>query len=118
MLEEEGDARLPTALWVDTRLHQLTLQGIPFYIVNKGAYSGGTVLLKINGLEHGCILLTQQRDLMTGKLGWMHALDEESPEESAIDAYIRRALDRDPDLWVIEIEDRKKRNPFEGALIV
>jgi hypothetical protein len=115
--DEEDDARLPTALWVDMHLHQLTLRGIPFYIVNKGAHSGGTVLLKINGLENGCTLLIQQRDIITGKLGWMHALGEESPEEAAIDAYIGRALGRDPDLWVIEIEDRKKDNPFEGALI-
>lgn len=118
MIGDEGEeARLPTALWVNASLHHLTLKGIPFYIVNKGAHSGGTVLLKINGLERGCILLTQQRDLMTGKLGWMHALAEENPEEGAIDAYIRRALDRDPDLWVIEIEDREKRNPFEGSLL-
>ena len=52
-----------------------------------------------------------------GALGWMHALDEEEVEENQIDAYIRRALDRDPDIWVIEIEDKTLTNPFEGKLI-
>ena len=33
------------------------------------------------------------------------------------DAYIARAVERDPDLWVIEIEDRNGRNPFDGKLI-
>ena len=37
--------------------------------------------------------------------------------ESEADAYIRRAVDRDPDVWVIEVEDRSKNNPFEGKLI-
>ncbi len=113
----DEEARLPTALWVDAHLQQLTIKGVPYYITNKGAHAAGTVLLKINGLENGCRLLIQQRDLMTGKLGWMDALEEPDVEESRADSYISRAVERDPDLWVIEIEDREKANPFEGDMI-
>jgi hypothetical protein len=109
--------RLPTALWVDSHLHQLTLRGISFYIVNKGAHVSGIVILKLCPLDGTCKLLIQQRDL-DGKLGWMAALKDERVAESEADAYIRRALDRDPDLWVIEIEDKDMKNPFDGAVIV
>jgi len=109
------DDRLPTALWVDAHLRQLTLAAVPYYIVNKGAYSSGTVMLKINMIEEGCKLLQQQRDL-DGVMGWLGLFKGEKVAESEADAYIRRAVDRDPDLWVIEIEDRAGHNPFEGKI--
>ena len=37
--------------------------------------------------------------------------------EAEADAYIARALKRDPDLWVVEIEDRAGRHLFEGKII-
>ncbi len=110
------DDRLPIKLWIDAHLHQLTLKGIPFYIVNSGAYAAGTVMVKIVAVGTGCILLQQQRDLMTGELGWMALFKGETVAESEADEYIRRAIDRDPDLWVIEVEDRELSNPFEGKI--
>lgn len=110
------DDRLPAALWVDAHLRRLMLEGIPYYIVNKGAYVSGTVMLKINGLETGCLVLQQQRDLQ-GRMGWLALFRGEAVAEQQADDYIRRAIDRDPDLWVIEIEDRQKRNPFEGTTL-
>lgn len=112
----EEEARLPTGLWVDAHLRRLTQEAVPYYVVNKGAYVSGTVLLKINTLEpDGCTVLSQQRDLY-GKMGWMPVFSGGPVAESEADNYIRRALGRDPDLWVIEIEDREGKNPFEGEI--
>lgn len=113
----DGDNRLPTALWVDAQLRRLTQEGIPFYVVNKGAYASGTVLLKINTLvPDGCTVLSQQRDLY-GVLGWMPVFGGGPVAEAEADGYIHRALSRDPDLWIIEIEDREGRNPFDGKVV-
>lgn len=109
------DDRLPTSLWVDTHLRQLTLAAIPYYIIHKGAYASGTVILKINGLEKGCVVLQQQRDL-DGKLGWMDLFSNQRLAEKDADEYIGRAVASDPDLWAIEIEDRSLNNPFEGEI--
>ncbi|HBR68989.1 MAG TPA: DUF1491 domain-containing protein [Rhodospirillaceae bacterium] len=111
------EARIPTGLIVEGQLRRLSSQSIPAYVVNRGAYAAGLILVKINTIEEGCIVLIQQRDI-EGELGWMAVLGGTNtvPEKEA-DAYIARAVSRDPDLWVIEVEDRQRRNPFEGKAI-
>lgn len=106
------EGRLPTSLMVDACLRKLNDKGIFYYIVQRGDASTGVILLKLNGIENGCKLLIQQRDL-DGVLGWYNALAQDMPPENDIDAYIARSKDRDPDLWVIEIEDRDLNNPFD-----
>ncbi len=110
------EARLPTALLVDATLRPLNGRGIFYYITNKGNHASGIIMLKLNSLGQGCTLLIQQRDL-DGNLGWTHALGEENVEEAKADEYITRSIARDPDLWVIEIEDPQRHNPFEGKMI-
>lgn len=109
------DDRLPVKLWLDGVLKPLAGQGIYHYVHQEGDHVSGLVLLKLNNLEGLCKLLFQQRDFETDKLDWMPALHEEIVTESAADSYIARAMERDPDLWVIEIEDRKMGNPFDMA---
>ncbi|MDY0030022.1 MAG: DUF1491 family protein [Pseudobdellovibrionaceae bacterium] len=111
-----NDVRLPTSVWLDAHLRRLNVEGKSYYIVNKGAFASGTILLKIALLESNARLLTQVRN-MDGELCWMAALREETMPEQQVDDYIRRAIDRDPDVWVIEIEDRLGENPFEGKIL-
>jgi hypothetical protein len=64
----------------------------------------------------GTRILTQVRDL-DGRLAWMPVREGATLSDADADAYIRRAVDRDADLWIIEIETRAGENPFEGAII-
>lgn len=105
--------RLPTALYVDAHLTTLTAQGKYYHFIQKGNHSSGIVLLKLNSLSGKVKLSLQEYDFMTDKMSWISPLDEEMVEEPTADAYIQRAIDRDPDLWVIEIEDKELHNPFE-----
>lgn len=105
--------RLPTALYVDAHLKTLTDQGKYYHFVQKGNHSSGIVMLKLNGLSGKVKLLIQERDFMTDQMTWSNAMQEDVVEEKEADAYIHRAISRDPDLWVIEIEDKEMQNPFE-----
>ena len=49
-------------------------------------------------------------DLMTGARTWMPLADG---EEAAVDASIARQREMDPDLWVIEVEDRTGRHMLD-----
>lgn len=110
-----NDARLPTALWVDAHLRKCMAAAIPVYVVHKGAHAAGTVMVKIVLGGKSCFLLNQSRDL-DGNTGWMQVFDDAPVDENRADAYIRRSIERDPDVWVIEVEDPEGRNPFEGKI--
>ncbi|WP_207481682.1 DUF1491 family protein [Arenibaculum pallidiluteum] len=110
------DDRLPTELWIRAHLRRLTADAIPAYVMRKGSPMGGTLLLKLNQLDLGCRVLTQARD-PDGRLGWLAAKSGAFMPEPDADAYIARAVARDPDLWVVEIEDRQGRHPFEGKVM-
>ncbi|MBU0800375.1 MAG: DUF1491 family protein [Alphaproteobacteria bacterium] len=109
------DDRIPTSLWLDAHLKVIAAQGIPYTVINKGAYGSGTVMVKIYAPGEGCLLLQQQRGL-DGQMGWLALFKGAVTPEGEVDAYITRAVNMDPDLWVIEVEDREKRNPFEGKV--
>jgi len=85
-------------------------------VLRRGDPTSGMVLLKINRLEQGCAMLTQTRD-PAGRLAWLAALAGALVPEAEADAYIARAVKRDPDLWVVEIESRSGEHPFEGRVL-
>ncbi len=112
----QADGRLPTELWIKAHLRRCFAEGMPATVVHRGEKNSGTLILKINQLEAGCRVLSQTRDL-DGDLAWLAALDGRLVAEGDADTYIDRAVARDPDVWVVEIEDRDGRHPFEGKVL-
>jgi hypothetical protein len=97
-------------------VRQLSAVGTAVTVARKGEPTYGTLLLKLNLLDGRCRVLSQARDV-EGRLGWLAALGGAPVPEAEADAYIDRAVARDADLWVVEIEDREGRHPFEGKLL-
>lgn len=110
---QPDDERIPTHLWVMAQVRRCNDGGQPAYVLRKGERMGGLVLVKLALLDGTAVVLIQQRDL-DGQLGWMPAKGDGPIPEPEADAYIARTTDRDPDLWVIEVEARDGLNPFEG----
>jgi hypothetical protein len=99
--------RLTTEFWVKAYLTRLRLADIPAYVVAHGDDTGGAVLVKLATLDGKARLFQRSFDLMTGERAWI-VLNE--GEEADVDGSIRRQRDMDPDLWVIELEDRAGRH--------
>ena len=110
------EARLKTGLWVQACVRRGDLEGIAVTVVRKGDPDGGAVLVKLNQRELGCTVLAETRD-PGGARAWIRGTGAAPVAEDAADAYIARNRQRDPDLWVIEVEDRAGRLPFEAQII-
>jgi len=109
------DERLPTELWVMAHVRAADAQGVPMTVMRKGDRSRGTVLLKINQLDGRFTVLSQVR--RDERLVWSRATGADPVDEAAADAYIARQIKYDPDLWVVEVEDRQGRLWFEGKVV-
>jgi hypothetical protein len=98
--------RLASGVWVAAYLTRLRLADIPAYVTAKGDAEAGAVAVKVALLDGTARAYGRRSDLMTGARSWM--LFAEGPEAD-VDAQLARARSRDPDLWVIELEDRHGR---------
>ena len=100
-------ARLTAAFWVAAYRKRLELHGIPCFVTRHGDDTSGAVLVKLNTLDGNARVFQRSFDLATGERLWM-VLAEGS--EVDCEGTCRRQVGFDPDLWVLEVEDRAGRH--------
>jgi hypothetical protein len=110
------EARLKSALWIKALIRRCDLAAIPVAVVNRGDDDAGAILLKFNGRDTGCLVLAQVRGL-DGELLWMRATGPALVAEADADAYIERQRRRDPDLWVVEIENASAGTVIDTLIV-
>ncbi len=99
--------RLTSDMWVSAYLTRLRLADIPVFITAKGDETAGAILVKLNTLNGLAKVWQRSVDLMSGERVWV-ILTEGG--EADVDAAIEKQKSFDPDLWVIEVEDREGRS--------
>jgi hypothetical protein len=60
--------------------------------------------------------LTQFRDA-GGEMAWLRGTGPEPVDEAATDAYVKKQISYDTDLWVIEFDAADYLPPFAGKII-
>lgn len=108
--------RLKAGLWVEAQLRVCDINCLFAAVVKKGDSDSGSVLIKHNRFHDGCAVFVPVTT-MEGARGWMHGLKEAYVNERDADAYIARQVKRDPDVWVIEIEDQKNTYELDAPLV-
>jgi hypothetical protein len=99
--------KLTADIWVSAYLTRLRLTEIPAFVVQRGDSTAGAVLVKLNTLDGKARCYQRSFDLMTGERKWMVLVEG---DEAEVDASIVKQRGFDPDLWVIEVEDRQGRH--------
>lgn len=99
--------RLKAGIFVRALIRRAEVAGASAYVVKKGSEEAGAVFLKIARLDGTSMVLMQARrgedDLI-----WMKVLGDAATDEAAR-TYFEKQMKFDPDLWIVEIEDREGR---------
>ena len=99
--------RLTAEFWVHAYLARLRFQDIPAFVVAHGDNTAGAVLVKLNTLDGHAVVFQRSFDLTSGERIWVEL---SAGPDAEVDATISRQRSFDPDLWVIEVEDRSGRH--------
>ena len=109
-------ARLTAKFWVKAHIRRCMAVNIPAVVVRRGDETAGAVIVKLNRFEAGCTVYSPTIGL-DGNRVWLRATGVEPVQEAEADAYIARQATRDPDLWVLEIEDRDGRHLLDEPIV-
>ena len=97
------EARLKSGIRVTALIRRCDIAAIGVAVLSRGDPDAGAIVLKLNPREGGCTVLAEARR-PDGAAVWMRATGAAPVPETDADAYIARQRNRDPDLWVLEIE--------------
>lgn len=100
--------QLSTDVWVSALVRRAELGGAFATIARKGDARAGAVLVKLYNPVSRAVRLYAQALRGDGEAVWMQPAA--AGDEAALDAFIARQAGYDPDLWVVEIEDREGRH--------
>ena len=84
-------------------------------IAHRGHALSGTLILKINLLNGTARVLTETR--YGDDRVWTPATNEDPMSDVAAEAYLSRQANIDPDVWIVEIEDKRGRIWFPGKVV-
>ena len=95
--------RLKSGLWVRAYLHYCQAAGVPAVIARRGDESAGAIFIAIDLLDGSVHLFAPAPAGLEG-----------SETERR---WVRREADFDPDIWVIEVEDKQGRHFLGDAAL-
>ena len=107
--------RLKAGIFVRALTRRAEVAGASAFVVRMGSEEAGAVILRVNRLDGTCLVLNQTRD-GKGALVWGQPLSGWTPEARALE-WCDRQVKFDPDLWIVEVEDRQGRAFVDEPLV-
>ena len=105
---------LSTDIWVGALIRRAELGSGFAMVLRKGDARAGAVLVKVLDRRANTARLYVEATRGDGERVWMQPIV--ASEEADLDAYIERAARFDPDVWVVEIDDRDGRHFLTEAV--
>jgi len=99
--------RLKAGIFVRALIRRVQVEGASAFVVRSGAEEAGAIILKIAKLDGTIQVLNQARNAK-GELVWARPIGAFVSEARAAE-WCDKQVKFDPDLWILEIEDRQGR---------
>jgi len=110
--------RLKSAIWVAAYLRRCQTEGAFAVLRRRGAEEAGAVFIKVDRLDGNVALYGPAPqsvfdDAHPSDRAFVR-IPSEGPAE--IEAYLARQLRFDPDIWIVEVEDRSGRHHLDQVV--
>ena len=113
--------RLKSAIWVAAYIRRCDVSLVPAVILRRGAESAGAIFIKVNLLDGTARLFSPAPQALFDNddlsRRWLSVGNGEPESEEKVDQRLAREFEFDPDIWVIETEDRQGRDFLGDHLI-
>src|SRR5205814_9618984 len=97
--------RRKTGFYVRALMRRAEIGGASVYVVRRGAEEAGALILKLARPDGHCTVLSRATR-GEGERVWIRPLGDAADNGAAL-KYFERQMRSDPDLWIVEIEDRE-----------
>jgi hypothetical protein len=111
--------RLRTEIWIKAYIRRCMVAGAMAVVVRHGDDDAGAVFIRINRLDGTSIVYgPAPAGLDNAALDrqWVATLGSDAKPDLDIDRHLGREFEFDPDIWIIEVEDRAGRHFLDGWL--
>jgi hypothetical protein len=107
--------RLKSGIWVAAYIRRCQVEGVQAMLRRRGAEEAGAVFIKISRLDgtaqvFGPAPQTAFDEARPADRAFVRSLKNEAASEADAEAYLARQIKFDPDIWIVEVEDRSGRN--------
>jgi hypothetical protein len=115
--------RLKSAIWVAAYLRRCNVEGVFAAVRRRGAEEAGAVFVKISRLDgtaalYGPAPQTAFDDARPAERAFIAVAGDPQPvPETEIEKRLEREIKFDPDVWIVEAEDRAGRTFLDQALM-
>ena len=104
--------RLKSDFIISTALRKANRMAIPAFVHKKGDPDAGAIFLELETDKNSVQLLHRRFDFDENEI-WECRNKGEPQPAYIISEQIEREITRDPDCWVISVQDKQARNIFE-----
>lgn len=107
--------RLKSGIWVSAYLRRCAVEGAFGVVRRRGADEAGAVFVKIDRLDGTADLFgpapqSAFDDAHPVERAFSAALAMQPAPVADVERYLEKQLRFDPDIWIVEVEDREGRN--------
>ncbi len=111
--------RLRADIWVSAYLRRCAVEGASAMLRRRGSPEAGAIFVKVDRLDGYCVLFgpapqSEMRDDGVDRL-WSPVHKTPLLSEAAAEERLRKEVDFDPDIWIVEVEDRQGRSFLDQA---
>jgi hypothetical protein len=113
--------RLKSAIWVAAYLRRCNVEGAFAAVRRRGAEEAGAIFIKLNRLDGTAELFAPApqsafEEAQPADRAFSRCFVGQPVPEAKVEERITREIRFDPDVWVIEIEDRAGRHYLERVV--